>query len=365
MRSPTLSETNRPTLRQRLELRGARLLFALPAFAQRRLSGRRPVIIQGQTLHPQMQLLLALREVLRPGLLSYRTATESRRELRREILAIGDRPIEAGRVSDLSIKGGAGSLRARHYAPAAQRPRPLLVFFHGGGFVAGDVETHDGVCRRLCRYGDVHVLSVEYRLAPESPFPAAVDDAVAAFRWACAEAASLGAVPDKIAVGGDSAGGNLAAVVSLKAKAGGGPAPCAQVLLYPVLDRTTVRPSLELFGDGFLLTRDSIDWYQLQYTGTTVAQPIPDQYPLCAADFSGLAPALIVTAGFDPLRDEGEAYADVLRQAGVPVTLRRFDGLLHGFCNMAPVSRVCEAAVRQIGADLRAIMGNGDGRRLS
>ena len=136
----------------------------------------------------------------------------------------------------------------------------------------------------------------------------------------------------------------------------GGPAPCAQILLYPALDRTVARPSLELFREGFLIGRADIDWYHLQYTGSTVAQPDPAQNPLCAKDFAGLAPALIVTAGFDPLRDEGEAYADALRQAGVPVVLKRFDGLLHGFCSMATISPACDAAVSEIIAELRRMI---------
>ncbi len=247
---------------------------------------------------------------------------------------------------------------ARHYAPAGA-PQPLLVYYHGGGFVAGDLDTHDGLCRRICRDADMHVLSVDYRLAPEHPFPAAVDDAMAAFRWAYAHAAALGAMPGKVAVGGDSAGGNLAAVVGQMTAAAGGPAPCAQILLYPPTDRTTTRPSLELFGDGFFLTRADIDWYHLQYTGSTIAQPDPAQNPLCAKDFSGLPPALVVTAGFDPLRDEGEAYADALRQAGVPVILKRFDGLLHGFCSMADH----QPGVRRRGCRDRHGLANADRHR--
>ena len=296
-------------------------MFALPATVQVRLSRRPPVAIQGATLHPQMQLLLALHAALRPALPADRVAVEARAALRREALGIAGRPIAVGAVTDLAIKGGGGMIGVRHYAPAAGKPRPLLVYFHGGGFVAGDIDTHDTLCRRICRDADLHVLSVDYRLAPEHPFPAAVEDAVAAFRWALANAPALGALPDTVAVGGDSAGGNLAAVVCQQAAANGGPAPCAQVLLYPPTDRTRSWESLERLADGFFLRRADIDWYHLQYTGSAVARPDPAQNPLCATNFSGLAPALIVTAGFDPLRDEGEAYADALRQAGVPVVL--------------------------------------------
>ncbi|MPZ39531.1 MAG: alpha/beta hydrolase fold domain-containing protein [Rhizobiales bacterium] len=344
----------RPTLRQRFEFRAARLLFSLPAAVQVRLSGRPPVVVDGCALHPQMQLLLALHHLWHGGLIAELTPDMARQTFRNDTATIAGRPIPVGAVADIAIDSG-GTIAARHYAPAASGPRPLMVYYHGGGFVLGDLDGHDNLCRRVCRDADMHVLSVDYRLAPEHPFPAAVDDACAAFRWACANAARLGATP-RVAVGGDSAGGNLAAVVSQKAMTAGGPAPCAQVLLYPALDRTVARPSLELFGKGFFISRADIDWYMLQYTGSTIAQPDPAQNPLCAKEFSGLPPALIVTAGFDPLRDEGEAYADALRQAGVPVVLKRFDGLLHGFCSMATISSACDAALGEIIAKLRKLI---------
>lgn len=347
---------SRPTLRQRAEFRAARLLFALPAALQVRLSRRPPVVVGDCALHPQMQLLLTLRDLWRGAPIAALTPEDARRSFSHDTATIAGRPIAVGAVADVAIDGGHGSLPARHYAPAARGPRPLLVYFHGGGFVLGDLDGHDNLCRRICRDADMHVLSVDYRLAPEHPFPAAVDDAVAAFRWACAHAAELGAMPDKVAVGGDSAGGNLAAVVAQKARAAGGPMPCAQVMLYPALDRTVARPSLALFRDGFLISSADIAWYMLQYTGSTVAQPDPAQNPLCAKDFSGLAPALIVTAGFDPLRDEAEAYADALRQAGVPVVLKRYEGLLHGFCSMAAIVPACDAALAEITRELRELV---------
>jgi acetyl esterase/lipase len=343
-------------LRQRFEFQAARLLFSLPATVQVRLSGRPPVVVQDCTLHPQMQLLLALCNRWRGAAIAELTPETARRDFRNNTAAISGRPIAVGSVADIAIDNGGGTIAARHYAPAGSGSRPLMVYYHGGGFVLGDLDGHDNLCRRICRDADMYVLSVDYRLAPEHPFPAAVDDAWSAFRWACANAATLGATPDKIAVGGDSAGGNLAAVVSQKATAAGGPAPCAQMLLYAALDRTVARPSLELFRKGFLISRADIDWYMLQYTGSTIAQPDPAQNPLCAKQFSGLAPALIVTAGFDPLRDEGEDYAAALRQAGVPVVLKRFDGLLHGFCSMATISPACDAALGEIIAELRTII---------
>jgi acetyl esterase len=345
-----------PNLRQRFEIQAARLLFSLPPALQVRLSGRPPVVIDGCELHPQMQLLLALYAMMRPAPPADRIASEARAALRREALAIAGRPLAVGAVTEYTIEHDGGTIRARHYAPSTNAPRPLLVYFHGGGFVAGDLDTHDGLCRRLCRDGDLHVLSVDYRLAPEHPYPAAVDDAVAAFRWACTHAHALGALPDQVAAGGDSAGGNLAAVVCQKMATEGGPAPCAQVLLYPPTDRTRTWASIDLLADGFFLRRCDIDWYHLQYTGSTIAEPDPAQNPLCAKNFAGLAPALIVTAGFDPLRDEGEAYAEALTQAGVPVVRKRFSGLLHGFCSMTTISPACDAAVGEIIADLRTMM---------
>lgn len=348
--------TLRPTLRQRLEFRAARLLFSLPAAMQVRLSGQPPLVMDDCVLHPQMQLLLRLRNALRSSPDARPSPQDARQAFRDDTTTIAGPPIAVGAVSDITIDAGHGSLAARHYAPAGPGRRPLLVYYHGGGFVLGDLDGHDNLCRRICRDTDVHVLSVDYRLAPEHPFPAATDDAFVAFRWACNNARALGAWPDRVAVGGDSAGGNLAAVVSQQAAADDGPAPCAQLLLYPPLDRTTVRPSLELFGDNFLLTRTDIDWYHLQYTGSPVAEPDPAQNPLCARELNGLAPALIVTAGFDPLRDEGEAYANALEQAGVPVVLKRFSGLLHGFCSMATISPACDAAVGDIVTELRRMM---------
>jgi acetyl esterase len=250
----------------------------------------------------------------------------------------------------------AGGIPIRVYTPEGDGPFPICIYFHGGGFTIGSIETHDPVTRRLASEAGVIVVSVDYRLAPEHPFPAAVEDAIAAFRWACKHAAALGALPDKVAVGGDSAGGNLAAVVCQQTVAAGDAAPYAQILLYPPTDRTRTWASIELLGDGYFLTRADIDWYHLQYTGSTVAQPDPAKNPLCAKDFTGLAPALIVTAGFDPLRDEGEAYADALRQADVPVVRKRFDGLLHGFASMATISPACDAAVSEIVAALNPMI---------
>jgi len=207
----------------------------------------------------------------------------------------------------------------------------------------------------LCRHAGLHVLAVDYRLAPEHPFPAALEDASAAFAWARAHAHELGADPARIAVGGDSAGGNLAAALSQLAVREGTPTPALQLLLYPPVDRTVDRASLGDFAQGFVLTRDDIVWFHGHYAGTFDSTD-PRISPLLCRELSGLPPALVITAGFDPLRDEGEAYAAALEAAGAPVTLRRFDGLVHGFASMTALSPACRAAMVEIASMLRHML---------
>jgi acetyl esterase/lipase len=204
----------------------------------------------------------------------------------------------------------------------------------------------------------VHVVSVDYRLAPESRFPAAVEDAYAALRWAFANAARLGADPARVAVGGDSAGANLATVASRLARDDGGPVPALQLLIYPTVDRTKPYPSLDLFAAGFFLTRGEIDWFYQHYSAG-VEPADPRLNPLLGTDLSGLAPALVVTAGFDPLRDEGEAYAAALHAAGTPVTLRRKSTMIHGFINMIDISSSARAMFLDVAHDVRAMLGAG------
>ena len=217
----------------------------------------------------------------------------------------------------------------------------------------GDLDTHDSAVRFLAANAGVAVLSVDYRLAPEHPFPAAVDDAFAAFRWAVENAGELGADPARIAVGGDSAGGNLAAAVSLLARDGGGPAPAMQLLIYPATDAVGGQESRRLFAEGFLLTAADMDWFEEHYLPDAAAAQDPRVSMLRAEDLSGLAPAYVATAGFDPLRDEGEAYAERMREAGVPVALRRHPGLIHGFANLTAVSRTSRAAMSEVAGALR------------
>jgi acetyl esterase len=351
-----------PTFLERLEHRVARALLRLPHALLVRLSGKPPVVRDGLTLHPEVQFLLALRERLGAVAVTALPPQEGRRRLRREALRHAGEPVEVGAVRELMLDTEHGPLKARHYAPAkgaekGSERRPLLVFFHGGGFVLGDLDTHDIACRLLCRHAELHVLAVDYRLAPEHRFPAALEDAVAAFAWAHAHAEVLGADPARIAVGGDSAGGNLSAALSQHAIREGTPAPVLQLLLYPALDRTVERASLGHFAEGFFLTRAEISWFSAHYTGSPDTDySDPRLSPLRCRELAGLPPALVVTVGFDPLRDEGEAYAAALQQAGTPVTLRRFEGLVHGFANMAGVSRACRDAVVEIASMLRHLI---------
>ena len=341
---------------QRLQHRLAKALAGLPPRLQVRASGRPPVQLDGDTLLPEVQLSLALLERRRDPPLETVSPAQAR-EMRRRLAAVyAGPPTAVGDVRDLRLETPV-PLAARHYVPADPGgPHPLLVFFHGGGFTYGDLETHDGVCRMLCKHAGAHVLAVDYRLAPEHPFPAAVDDAREALRWAHANAERLGADALRVGVGGDSAGGNLAAVVSQLAARDGGPAPALQLLIYPATDFTGRRRSRELFGDGFLLTNPEMDWFEANYLGADGSHASdPRASPLLAEDLSGLAPALIITAGFDPLRDEGEEYARALLQAGTPAILRRFPGFIHAFIAAAGVSRNCRDALIEIAGATRAM----------
>lgn len=242
-------------------------------------------------------------------------------------------PVKA--VEDLAFDGPGGTLAVRVYRPhSAHAVLPALVFFHGGGWVVGDLDTHDHVCRHLAFAADVVVIAIDYRLAPEHPFPAAVEDAIAAVRWVRTAAGTLGIDAARIAVGGDSAGGNLAAIVCLAARDTGEPLPVFQLLIYPAVDFTADNASLRDNATGFLLTRTLLHQFYDWYVG-----PVHDRRdwrisPLLAASHADLPPALVQTAEFDPLRDEGVLYADTLRAARVPVDHRHYADMVHGFARM-------------------------------
>lgn len=268
-------------------------------------------------------------------------------------------PPTLAEVAELAIPAPHGSIAARLYRPATLRQTgglaPALVFLHGGGWVIGNLDTHDVVCRKLAHEGELIVISVDYRLAPEHKFPAAVDDAVAATRWVAGNAAALGIDAARLSVGGDSAGGNLASVVAIAARDGDGPAIAGQVLIYPATDFTMSQPSHGEPETSVLLTHSVIRWFRDHYlTGTADVQDWRAS-PAHAKTLVGLPPAYVLTAGADPLRDEGDAYARRLQAAGVPVTHRSFPGQFHGFFTMGKLLDQANVAAAEIGTWLRTL----------
>ena len=275
------------------------------------------------------------------------------REMYAALGALGSKA-EMASVTDAAAPGPACDVPVRVYVPTAEPgPRPVLVYFHGGGWVIGDVETHDSTVRALAEASGVTMVSVDYRLAPEHPFPAAVDDCLAAVRWVVDNADSLDVDPARLAVGGDSAGGNLAAVAAAALRDAGIPV-AFQLLVYPVTDGTMGAASYAENAEGYFLTRDTMTWFWGHYVGDgdrTDPRVSPVHAP--AEALAGLPPALVITAEFDPLRDEGEAYARCLADAGVAVTTSRYDGVIHGFVSMADMIPEGRAAVAEAGEALR------------
>lgn len=326
----------------------------IPDRIKRLLLGGRSITIDGNTLDPTLQLMLAGQQLIGlDGLVADDEYAAARTQL--ELLSGSfKKHIPVAAVSDITVSGAVGPRTARHYR-TDDAHAPLLVFFHGGGQVIGSIDTHDDVCREICRSGRVHVLSVDYRLAPEHKAPAGADDAYAAYLWACEHAADLGADPQRIAVGGDSAGGNLAALVAIRARDDAAPQPALQLLLYPVTDYHGQTRSQSLFARGFFLTKRDMDWFSERFLGgAQVDAADPRVSPLRADDLSGLAPALVVTAGFDPLRDEGRHYAEALRGGGTPVDYREYGSLVHGFVNFFPLGGASEAATADVISAMRA-----------
>lgn len=318
------------------------------------LAGPPPKNDRGVALDPQCHVLVSLlARRARPGL-DELGAVRARKELKAQGW-LADLPKEPlPRVEDRTIPGPDHELAIRVYTPReGPDALPAIVYFHGGGFVLGDLDTHDASCRHLARHAGATVISVAYRLAPEDPFPAGVEDCCAAFLWVCRHAAELHVDPSRIAVGGDSAGGNLAAVVAREMRDAGHPMPAWQLLIYPATDLTRSCDSHRLFAEGFFLTEANMDWFLASYLTDPAEERDPRGSPLAARDLAGLPPAHVVVAGFDPLRDEGEAYAHALMEAGVPTTLRCYGSLVHGFYGMGGLVESARWAAGDIAAAAR------------
>ena len=306
------------------------------------------LIARSERLHPEVRALLEMMDAQGAPPLETQDPVEARSSRLDGMKLLGGQPIELGRVENLSAPGPAGDIPLRLYANEYGGLRPALVYFHGGGFVFGNLDTHDAVCRAIAKASDAVVISVDYRLAPEHKFPAAVDDSYAATVWIAANAERLGIDARRIAVGGDSAGGNLATVIAMRCRDAGGPKLAAQVLIYPVTDVSTFDTgSHRELGEGYFLTRAAMEWFTGHYLASADQKRHPEASPLLAPNLSGLPPALVITAEFDPLRDEGEAYAKRLQQAGVPVTITRYPGMIHGFVSMRGVLSGGRQAIRE------------------
>jgi acetyl esterase len=286
------------------------------------------------------------------------TATEAREYYLQARLVSNPEPPELEKVQPLAIPAPHGAIPARIYTPKTLRKTgglsPCLVFFHGGGWVIGDLETHDVVCRKLAVEGELIVISIDYRLAPEHKFPAAVDDAIISTKWIAANSGPLGIDASRLMVGGDSAGGNLAAVVCLAARDGNGPNIAGQLLIYPATDFSRKHPSHREPETSILLTHSVIGWFSNHYLG---GADINDwrASPARAKTLARLPPAYVLTAGADPLRDEGDEYAKRLKEAGVSVTYRHFKGQFHGFFTMGKLLRQANVAASEIGVWLKAL----------
>lgn len=345
-----------PRLSPAAENRLLKIVCGLPPWLLRRLFGR-PVQIDGQTLAPDIQALLGMAKLAGSESFTEGVPVETARRNRLlEAEVVAERPpLPMARVEAVEIPGPAGTIAARRYVPhgAPAESAPLLVYFHGGGWVIGDLDTHDAPCRFLAANSGVQLLAIDYRLAPEHPFPAAAEDAFAAYAWASANAAQLGADPARIAVGGDSAGANLAAVASLLARDADLPPPAMQLLIYPVTTADEEMPSRHTCGEGFLLSRPDMDFFEAHYLPAGTDRSDPRVSILGADDLSGLPPAYLSIAGFDPLRDEGIAFAERLREAGVPVSLRLHPGLVHTFANLTAICPSARQAMLEAVGALR------------
>ena len=313
-----------------------------------------PAAVDGRTLDGRTQWFLQLLARSGQPPLHQLGVVEAREQFDAFMLLMSGRPAPVGEIVDRTMAGPAGPLRIRIYRPAHSVARllPTVLYFHGGGWVIGSLEGYDLACRYFCARSGCAIVSVDYRLAPEHKFPAAIDDGVAAFRWLATEAAGLGLDPDRIVLAGDSAGGTIAAVAAQELRGEPRP-PCLHWLIYPATDLRGDTPSHKSCGEGFLLTQADMDWFRGQYLNTPAEIDDPRASPLRAVDLAGVAPALVFTTGFDPLRDEGRAYAERLSAAGVKTIHREFDTLIHGFVGMRGALQAAARAMDDMVAGLR------------
>jgi acetyl esterase len=343
-----------PSLRSTIEVLATRPVMAIPDRVQRFLL-RRPVVVDGLTLATEVQFVLKLRGLVGRPESHDLPLEQGRHDLVEQSALVGGRQ-PVGAIRDLQVAGETGPLAARLYVPSARvgsGPAPTLLFLHGGGWVYGDLDSHDAACRHLAEKSAVQVLAVDYRRAPEHPFPAAAQDAIAAYRWLTTHTDVVDADPSRLAVGGDSAGGNLSAVVAIAAAREGLPL-AFQLLVYPATDFSRRTRSRELFGQGFFLTDEFMDRCTDWYVPDVADRTDPLASPLLETDLpDGLAPAHVVTAGFDPLRDEGEAYAGLLAEHGVETTLVRYDSMIHGFFNIVGIGREARGCSAEVATALR------------
>lgn len=305
-------------------------------------------------LDPQAQAVLDMLAGLNMAPLDTLTAEQARAQSK--AFAVPPSGEQVANVEDRTVLGPGGPIPVRVYTPAGAQPHPALVYYHGGGWVLGDLEGTDNLCRALTNAAGAVVVSVDYRLAPEHRFPAAVDDAFAAVKHVYEQAASYGVDPARIAVGGDSAGGNLAAVVAVLARDSGLPVRF-QLLAYPVTNHSFDSGSYDQNGDGYLLTTPMMKWFWDLYLGPDGDGSDFRASPLRAPNLKGVAPALVITAEYDPLRDEGEAYAARLQEAGVRVKATRYPGMIHGFFTMTAALDQAKAALAEAATEMKAALG--------
>jgi acetyl esterase/lipase len=329
-----------------------RALLSLPRPIIRALAGGGVVHVGGRTLDPRFQFIAAQARG-GPSLTSF-PPDVARAGSAQTLLPVQGKPEAGVRIESLSAPGADGDIPARSYHPKDQDPSaPLMVFAHFGGGVIGDLDTCEVFCTILAKAARCAVLSVDYRLAPEHRFPAGLEDVLAAYRWARDKTALFGAPQGAVAIGGDSMGGNFAAIVAQEMKRAGEPQPTLQLLIYPALDVASDSPSMTTYGDAFPLSRPIMEWFMGHYMGPQDSPTDPRLSPMVTEDLTGLAPAVIATAGFDPLVDQGEAYARRLREAGVPTTYRCYDHLAHAFTAFTGAVPAADAACRDIAGLVR------------